>query len=1074
MSKIYESDIEQMAIEQLESIGYRYVYGVDIEPKGIKPLRAYNQVLLQENLLQAIATINPQLTPEQCLEAYHTISQNNQLTTPSNVSNNLAFHRLLTEGIPLEVQKDGSTQGELVWLIDWNEPNNNEFLVINQITITHDSGTGKHTRRPDIILYVNGIPLVVIELKNATDANATLHSAYNQIQTYQAQIPQLFTYNAFCVISDGLEAKAGTLSADFSRYMAWKSKIGDSEAHRHEPQLNVLIHGLLNPLTLLDMVRHFIVFEASKFEDKNGIITITNTKKMAAYHQYYAVNKAVISTIRAANASLSTKVSNTEQPIGDKKAGVVWHTQGSGKSLSMVFYTGKIVLAMHNPTVVILTDRNDLDDQLFATFSASVQLLRQTPKQAEDRAALKDLLKVNSGGVIFTTIQKFQPGDGNNVYDTLSERHNIIVIADEAHRSQYGFSAKEVDVKDEVGDITGKRTVYGFAKYLRDALPNATYLGFTGTPIEKTDVNTPAVFGDYVDIYDISQAVEDGATVRIFYESRLAKVAISDEGKQLIEAFDQEFDEESLTATQQARAKWAKAEALIGSHDRIQAVAADIVQHFAQRLIANANQGKGMIVAMSRRIAVDLYNAIVALRPDWGSDDLYDGVIKVIMTSSAADGAELAKHHTTKKDRQILAGRMKDNDDKLKLVIVRDMWLTGFDAPSMHTLYIDKPMKGHNLMQAIARVNRVYKDKAGGLVVDYLGIAADLKEALSFYSDAGGRGEPALVQDEAVALLQEKIEVLDGIMHGLDYQRYFAADTTQKLAIILESEDFILGLDQGKGKNRFLQAVSSLSQAFALAVPHPIAMENAALVAYFQAVKARLVKFNEPNPNPTGTSDVDLETRVKQTIDQALVSEQVVDIFDAAGIQKPDISILSDEFMLEMRDYQHKNIALETLKKLLNDEIKVREQQSVTQGKKLMDMLNSAIKGYQNKVLTAAEVIEELIKLAKEIKQSDSLAKELNLSEFEYAFYSAVAENDSARELMGKDKLRELAIVLTSTIRNNVSVDWTIKESARAKIRTAVKRLLRKYGYPPDIELLATELVLTQAEMIAEQLLVTD
>ncbi|VWX31765.1 Type I restriction enzyme R Protein [Moraxellaceae bacterium 17A] len=945
MSKIYESDIEQMAIEQLQAIGYRHVYGVDIEPSGIKPLRAYSQVLLQDNVLQAIATINPQLTPEQCLEAYQRISQHNQLTAPNNVSNNLAFHRLLTEGIPLEIHKDGNTQGEQVWLIDWNEPSNNEFLVINQLTITHDSPKGKYKRRPDLILYINGIPLVVIELKNATDANATIQGAYNQIQTYQDQIPQLFTYNAFCVVSDGLEAKAGTLSADFSRYMTWKTKTGDTEAHRHEPQLNVLIQDLLNPVTLLDMVRHFIVFEASKTEDKNGIITISNIKKMAAYHQYYAVNKAVLSTIRASSEN-SDEDDTPENNLSNKKAGVVWHTQGSGKSLSMVFYTGKIVLAMNNPTVVILTDRNDLDDQLFATFSASVQLLRQSPKQAGHREQLKELLKVNSGGVIFTTIQKFQPEDGSNVYDTLSERHNIIVIADEAHRSQYGFAAKEVDVKNDAGDVTGKRTVYGFAKYLRDALPNATYLGFTGTPIEKNDVNTPAVFGDYVDIYDISQAVEDGATVRIFYESRLAKVAISDEGKKLIADFDEEFNEDELTATQQARAKWVKAEALIGSHDRIQAVAADIVQHFEQRLFANANQGKGMIVAMSRRIAVDLYNALIALRPAWSSDDLYDGVIKVIMTSSAADGAALAKHHTTKKDRQILANRMKDPEDKLKLVIVRDMWLTGFDAPSMHTLYIDKPMKGHNLMQAIARVNRVYKDKAGGLIVDYLGIAADLKEALSFYSDAGGKGDPAVVQDEAVIIMKEKLEVLDGIMHGYDYHKYFTSDTAEKLKIILESEDFILGIEQGEGKTRFIRAVSSLSQSFALAVPHPTAMENAPLVAYFQAVKARLVKFNEPTTNSAGIGKSELETRVKQTIDQALVSEKVVDIFDAAGIQKPDISILSDEFMEEMRDYEHKNIALETLKKLLNDEIRVREQHSVTQGKKLMEMLNNAIKGY--------------------------------------------------------------------------------------------------------------------------------
>ncbi len=832
------------------------------------------------------------------------------------------------------------------------------------------------------------------------------------------------------------------------------------------------------------MIRHFIVYESTKHEDSNGLITIKTIKKMAAYHQYYAVNAAVLSTIRASAVNSDSKSAEVamqhqgrsklelvqQQAVGDKKAGVVWHTQGSGKSLSMVFYTGKIVLALDNPTVVVITDRNDLDDQLFGTFAASSQLLRQTPRQADSREELKELLKVGSGGVIFTTIQKFQPDDGTSVYEQLSDRTNIVVIADEAHRSQYGFNAKEVDVKDDEGKVVGKRTVYGFAKYMRDALPNATYLGFTGTPIEKTDVNTPAVFGNYVDIYDISQAVEDGATVRIFYESRLAKIAISEEGKELIEEFDDQFTEDDLNQTQKERAKWARVEGLIGSKERIKAIAKDIVEHFEQRLKANANQGKGMIVSMSRRIAVDLYNEIVKLKPEWHSDDLNDGVIKVVMTSSASDGEEIAKHHTTKQQRQILANRMKDNDDKLKLVIVRDMWLTGFDAPSMHTLYIDKPMKGHNLMQAIARVNRVYKDKAGGLVVDYLGIASDLKEALSFYSEAGGKGDPALVQDEAATILQEKLEVLDGIMHGFNYQEYFTADTPRKLNIILEAEEHILGVDQGEGKTRFLTAVTAMSQAFALAVPHPHAMEAAPVVAFFQAVKARLAKFSDGTGKISGLSNAELEAKVKQTIDQALVTEQVVDIFDAAGIQKPDISILSDEFMQEMKDYKHKNIALETLKKLLGDEIKVREQRSVTQGKKLMDMLSSAIKGYQNKGLTAAEVIDELIKLAKTIQESDKLAEELNLTEYEYAFYSAVADNDSARELMQKDILRELAVVLTDSIRKNVTLDWTIKEAARAKLRVIVKRLLKKYGYPPDMALLATETVLEQAEQLAEEL----
>ena len=1070
-----EFEIEQMVIKQLESQGYTYVYGPDIEPKSLEPLRNYKQVILESKVLNTLQRLNPQLSEDKCIEA---LKQITNIQSPDLLSNNQTFHKMLTEGISLEIQKNGNNQGEFAWLIDFENPTNNEFFVINQVTIRQD----RRERRPDLILYINGLPLVVIELKNATDENATIDGAYKQIQTYQQQIPSLFTYNVFNIVSDGLEAKAGTISADLSRYMAWKTSNGQTKAKSTQPQIEVLINGLLNKVTLLDMIRSFIVFESTKEEDENGLITITTIKKMAAYHQYYAVNAAVLSTIRASAVNSDSKSAEAamqvqgrskqelvqQQAVGDRKAGVVWHTQGSGKSLSMVFYTGKIVLALNNPTVVVITDRNDLDDQLFGTFAASSQLLRQTPKQAETREELKELLRVGSGGVIFATIQKFQPDNGGSVYEELSDRTNIVVIADEAHRSQYGFDAKEKDVKDKDGNVVGKRTVYGFAKYMRDALPNATYLGFTGTPIEKTDVNTPAVFGNYVDIYDISQAVEDGATVRIFYESRLAKIRISEEGEKLIKEFDDKYSEDDLSQNQKERAKWAKVEGLIGSKDRIRAIAKDIVTHFDQRLVANANQGKGMIVSMSRRIAVDLYNEIITLKPEWHSDDLNDGVIKVVMTASASDGPEIAKHHTTKKERQDLAKRMKDNDDKLKLVIVRDMWLTGFDAPSMHTLYIDKPMKGHNLMQAIARVNRVYKDKVGGLVVDYLGIASDLKEALSFYSDAGGKGDPAIVQDEAATILQEKLEVLDGIMHGYDYREYFTTNTSRKLGIILESENHILGIDQGEGKTRFLNAVAAMSQAYALATPHPIAMEATPEVAYFQAVKARIAKFT--GGDGTTLTNAALEAKIKQTIDQALVTDQVVDIFDAAGIQKPDISVLSDEFLQEMKGYEHKNIALEALKKLLNDEIKARANQSVTQGKKLMEMLKSAIKGYQNKVLTASEVIDELIKLAKAIQESDKLAEELNLTEYEYAFYSAVAENDSAKELMQKEILRELAVVLTNSIRKNVTLDWTIKESARAKLRVVVKRLLKKYGYPPDMELLATETVLEQAELLADEL----
>lgn len=750
------------------------------------------------------------------------------------------------------------------------------------------------------------------------------------------------------------------------------------------------------------------------------------------------------------------------QPVGDRKGGVVWHTQGSGKSLSMVFYTGKIVLAMNNPTVLVITDRNDLDDQLFDTFAASKQLLRQEPVQAENRDQLKDLLKVVSGGVIFTTIQKFQPEEGN-VYETLSDRTNIIVIADEAHRTQYGFKPKTIDDKDSAGNVIGKKVVYGFAKYMRDALPNATYLGFTGTPIESTDVNTPAVFGNYVDVYDVSQAVEDGATVRIYYESRLAKISLSEEGKQLVKELDDELVQDELTETQRAKTKWTQLEALIGSEQRIKQVAKDILTHFEAR--QSVMEGKAMIVTMSRRIAAELYKEIIALRPEWHSDDKKKGVIKVVMTSASSDGPDISKHHTTKEERRAYADRMKDPDDELKLVIVRDMWLTGFDVPSLNTLYIDKPMQGHNLMQAIARVNRVYKDKTGGLIVDYLGIASDLKKALSFYSDAGGKGDPATMQQQAVQVMLEKIEVISQMFHEFAYEDYFEANTGRKLSLILAAEEHILSQDNGK--KRFIDEVTALSQAFSIAIPHDQAMDAKDEVAFFQAVKARLVKFDGSG---TGKTDEEIETTIRQVIDKALVTDKVIDIFDAAGLKKPDISILSEDFLLEVKNMEHKNIALEVLKKLLNDEIKGRTKRNLIQSKTLMEMLENTIKNYQAKILTAAEVIDELIKLSKEIHEMDKEPKEMGLSEYEYAFYTAIANNDSAKEVMEKDKLRELAVVLYEKVKENASIDWTIKESVKAKLKVIVKRILRQYGYPPDMQMLATETVLKQAELIAEEL----
>ena len=764
MTKLLESDIEQLAIERLEAKRWNYLYGPDIAPDGETPMRtSLDEVVLKEVLAKAVKRLNPTLTEDVRDEAIKTVLR---IASPDTLANNEAFHRLLTEGVPVSTYQDGMERGERVWLVDFEDPWNNEFTVINQFTIIENG----HNRRPDVLLFVNGLPLVIIELKNAADENATIESAYRQIETYKQQIPSLFTYNELIIISDGLEARAGSLSAGFSRFTAWKSEDGEHIASPLMSQLEVLISGMLEKDTLLDIIRSFTVFEKQKTEDlKTGITTIRTVKKIAAYHQYYAVNKAVESTLRATGINLGgDKAAESpanfgfktvkEQAVGDHRAGVVWHTQGSGKSLSMVFYTGKIVQRLNNPTVVVITDRNDLDDQLFDTFAGSRQLLRQTPVQAENREHLKSLLKVNSGGVIFTTIQKFQPETGN-VYEQLTDRCNVIVIADEAHRTQYGFKAKTVDVKNEADEVIGSEVKYGFAKYLRDALPNATYLGFTGTPIESTDINTPAVFGNYIDVYDIAQAVEDGATVRIFYESRLAKVALSDEGRKLVEELDKELDTETMDDVQKAKAKWTQLEALIGSPNRIKNIAADIVQHFEER--QKVFEGKAMIVAMSRRIAAALYDEIVRLRPEWHSDDLAKGAIKVVMTSSASEGPEIAKHHTTKEQRHALAERMKDPTDELKLVIVRDMWLTGFDAPCLHTLYIDKPMQGHNLMQAIARVNRVYKDKPGGLVVDYLGIASDLKKALSFYSDSGGKGDPTLQQEQAVALMQEKLEVVE-------------------------------------------------------------------------------------------------------------------------------------------------------------------------------------------------------------------------------------------------------------------------------------------------------------------------
>jgi type I restriction enzyme R subunit len=925
------------------------------------------------------------------------------------------------------------------------------------------------------------MPLVVIELKNPTDENANLLSAFKQIQTYKAIIPGLFTFNTICIISDGLECKAGSVSADLSRYMTWKTADGIKEASRFKPQMDTLLKGMLQPAILLDLVRNFIVFEKTKREDsKTGLTQIVTEKKLAAYHQYFAVNKAVQSSVVASGIN------------GDKRGGVVWHTQGSGKSLSMVFYSGKLITAteMQNPTIVVITDRNDLDDQLFGTFAASVQLLRQEPVQAENREHLKALLKVASGGIVFTTIQKFMPDTStSSVYDQLSDRRNIVVIADEAHRTQYGFEAKLLDEKDiETKEVIGKRIAYGFAKYMRDALPNATYIGFTGTPIEGTDVNTPQVFGNYIDRYDIKDAVTDGATVRIFYESRLAKVNLEEEGRKLIEEFDAEIEQdEEITEKQKAKAKWTKLEAIVGNEDRVKNLAKDIVTHFEKR--QTVFEGKALIVAMSRRIAADIYKEIIALKPDWHSEDMTKGAIKVVMTSNSADGPEIAKHYTTKQQRRDLSERMKNPDDELKIVIVRDMWLTGFDAPCLNTMYVDKPMRGHNLMQAIARVNSVFKDKPGGLIVDYLGIGTDLKKALSFYSSAGGKGDPAENISKAVDVFLEKMEVIKQMFTEesntrkdilveepeayyenslkFNYKRFLIVDSKEKLSIILQAEEHILGLQDGK--ERFIREVSLLSQALSLCITREEVQSFLPEVAFFQSVKARLVKFG--GGGGSGKSDIDIETAIKQIVDEALSSDKVIDIFDAAGMEKPDISgleILSDEFLLEVKGMKHKNLAIELLKKILNDEIKVRTKYNLVKSKKLLELLEGAIKRYQNNLLTTAEIIQELINIAKVIKESDKEAENLGLTKDEVAFYNALEVNDSAVKILGDEQLKEIAREITDKVRANATIDWTIRESARAKLMVIVKRTLTKWGYPPDKQAKAIETVLKQAELMAD------
>jgi len=1022
MPDLTEDQIEQYALQLLDSLRYDYQNGYDIQSDGQTPEReSFGDVVLKERLQNAIARLNPHIPTEIQQQAQRDLLN---ITSPELINNNEIFHQYLTDGITVEYQRDGETRGELLQLIDWDYPENNEFLAVNQFTVIEDN----HNRRPDIVLFINGLPLVVIELKKAGDAKADLPSAYNQLQTYKREIPSLFTYNALLVISDGLTARAGALSAEFNRFQTWKTPNGEDDPNRN--QLETVVEGLLNPATLLDLIRHFTVFEKIKTVDPDTDITQVQTvKKIAAYHQYYAVNKAVESVVTAAYQTQ------------DRKGGVVWHTQGSGKSLSMVFLAGKLVLNMDNPTIVVLTDRNDLDDQLFDTFANCRQLLRQDPEQAYDRTEVRRLLNVSSGGIVFTTVQKFSPEDNETLYPQLSDRANIVVLADEAHRSQYGFNPKQVNVKDEQGNIVGKQTRYGFAKYIRDALPNATFVGFTGTPIEKSDKNTPAIFGNYIDIYDIAQAVEDGMTVPIYYESRLVEVDLDEQGRELLDELDEDLQYEDLDTTQKAKAKQTQLEAIVGSTQRLETIAQDIVTHFEQR--QTANKGKAMIVAMTRSIAADLYDKIIQLRPQWHSDDLNAGKIKVVITASASDEGNLVKHHTSKRDRALLAQRLKDPENSLELVIVCNMWLTGFDAPCLNTMYIDKPLKSHNLMQAIARINRVYFEKTGGLIVDYLGLANELKEALSFYSQSGGRGQLTVDQEQALDVFRNKLKFVEQILADFNYEDYFTATTGEKLNLLKAATDYVAHPSR---KSDFQNAVTALSKAYSLAVPHPEALQQGEKVSFFQAIHASLKKLE---PSNSGLSNQEMETAIRQVVDQALVSDAVVNIFDEAGIKNPDLSIISDEFMEEVQGMEHNNLAVELLTRLLKDNIKSQSRTNAMQSRKLSEMLEDALRRYQNQVIGVTDVIEELLNIAKETKAANQRGEELGLEPYELAFYDALAQNETVREVMGQDQLRELAIVLVQRIRKNASIDWNLRDSVRARMKVMVKRLLRNTAILP-------------------------
>jgi type I restriction enzyme, R subunit len=1027
VAKFIESVVEEAALAWFAGLGYAVKGGAEISPDGLFAERSdFGQVILEGRLREALARFNPGIPAEALEEALRKVVR---LEGADLITRNRQFHLMLVNGVTVEYRHpDGSIRGAPVKLADFEDPENSDWLVVNQFSVIEN----KDTRRPDILIFLNGMPMGTVELKNAADEKTDLWEAFKQVQTYKARIPTLMSYNEAIVISDGLYARVGTLSSDRERFQPWRTIEGREVAESHLPELQVAIEGVFDKRRFLDLLRYFIVFE----DEGGGKLT----KKMAGYHQFHAVNVAIKETVRAVEATHGAMTVAEPRGFyageqigaekGDRRIGVVWHTQGSGKSLTMAFYAGRVILhpEMNNPTIVVLTDRNDLDGQLFGVFSRCRDLLRQEPVQAETRAHLRQLLDRQAGGVIFTTVQKFFPEEKGDRHPVLSERRNIVVIADEAHRSQYDF-------------------IDGFARHLRDAIPNASFIAFTGTPIEKADANTRSVFGEYISIYDIKRSVEDGATVPIFYESRLAKLELNEAEKPKIDPdFEEATEGEEVEKKEKLKSKWAQLEAVVGAEKRVKLIAQDIVEHWEERLAGMPGK---------------LYNEIVALRPEWHDEDDEKGAIKVVMTGSATDPADWQDHIRNKARRERLAERFKDPEDYLKMVLVRDMWLTGFDAPSLHTMYMDKPMRGHGLMQAIARVNRVFKEKPGGLIVDYLGLAHELKQALAVYTDSGGHGEPVVDQEEAVAVMLEKYEVCCSMLHGFDWLLWTTGNAQQRLSLLPPAQEVIL--KQEDGKARFVLAVMELSKAFALSVPHPEALRIRDDVGFFQAIRAALLKRDVGKRR----SQEEMDLAIQQIVSRAVASDTVIDVFSAAGLKKPDISILSDEFLAEVQGMEHRNVAVELLQKLLEGEIKLRSRRNLVQSRSFAELLEQSIRRYQNRAIEAAQVIEELIALAKEIREADRRGEELGLSEDELAFYDALETNDSAVKVLGDDTLRTIAQELVKTVRENVSIDWTVRENVRANLRVMVKRILRKYGYPPDKQERATDTVLQQAEVLS-------